>query len=330
MIRTTFHAYGFALLFGLTLFPVAMATSEPPATGAIIILRDKNDATCSLEIPAEGSGLTYRYELEAFGTKCKGFVARTIEFVELPSALKIFLSDDDWCSESSSDQDFWIKLRTTKKSTTVGITKITTLFDYNRNVIIGPGLLLENKYQKVDGEVLDKLSCIKIVASRAFNVPLPPAATERDRSWSGSHPEDDVNLTCYSNQIMTGRKHMGDEQGYTYHECATAVQSGASVVIQTITKSTGIKESAGIYFVCPNNRVMIGREHIGDENADTYYGCAPATNAGRNLTVTPHGWSDSMKEANSEFRCPTNQFLIGRWHQGDENGNTRYRCATLQ
>jgi len=331
MIRTTFHAYGFALLFGLTLLPVAMATSEPPATGAIIILRDKDDATCSLEIPAEGSGLTYRYELEAFETKCEGFKTRTIEFIELPSALRILLSGDPWCAEGGRlFQNFWLRLKTTRKSTTVGITQVTSLFDYNQGVIIGPGLLLEDKYKTADAEVRDNLACIKLVASRAFDVPLPPAATDRDRSWSTAYTENSHDFSCPPNTIMTGRKHTGDENGPTRYECANAIQSGAIVVIQDKVKSSGIKESAGIYFVCPNNKIMTGRSHTGDENGRTTYECATATHAGRNLMVTPTQWAQSSNEHMGEFYCPADQFLIGRWHQGDEEGHTMYRCATLQ
>ena len=130
---------------------------------------------------------------------------------------------------------------------------------------------------------------------------------------------------------MTGRHHKGSEISSTRYECATANQSGAIVVIQNKVWSDTLRESDGIYYVCPINTIMTGREHEGDENGNTKYECATATNADRELSVAPHNWSTPISESvNYEFKCADNQFLIGRWHNNDENGNTRYRCATLQ
>ncbi|QXH93563.1 hypothetical protein HU749_022375 [Pseudomonas ogarae] len=332
MMHTHFSAYALTLFFSLISTHAVMAGSPPPNDGAQIILRDKEQDTCTLDVPAAGSGLTYRYELMVPGTKCRSFLTRSIEFIQLPSALRIFMSDDGWCSENTTelDQRFWIKLKTTKKATTVGINEITYLLTYKPNTIIGPGLMMEDSYEKVGGEVRDNLSCIKLVASRAFDTPWPPAATDRDRSWSPFASEDLHAFSCPTDTIMTGRQHNRDESGNTRYECATAVQSGASVAVQDKVWAAPLTESDGIYFVCPNNRIMTGRGHYKDENGNTRYECATASHAGRNLTVTPHEWGGSMSESNSEFHCPADQFLIGRRHTGDENGYTRYRCATLQ
>ena len=40
--------------------------------------------------------------------------------------------------------------------------------------------------------------------------------------------------------------------------------------------------------------------------------------------------SASMKEAGSSFQCPTNMVMTGRYHTGDENGQTQYEYATLK
>ena len=40
--------------------------------------------------------------------------------------------------------------------------------------------------------------------------------------------------------------------------------------------------------------------------------------------------STSMKESNSSFLCPSNCVITGRWHKGDENGQTQYEYATLK
>ena len=40
--------------------------------------------------------------------------------------------------------------------------------------------------------------------------------------------------------------------------------------------------------------------------------------------------SASMKESRSSFLCPSNCVMTGRWHKGDENGQTQYEYATLR
>lgn len=41
--------------------------------------------------------------------------------------------------------------------------------------------------------------------------------------------------------------------------------------------------------------------------------------------------SASIKESSGiEFLCPTNTVMTGRWHKGDENGQTQYEYATLK
>jgi len=40
--------------------------------------------------------------------------------------------------------------------------------------------------------------------------------------------------------------------------------------------------------------------------------------------------SGPIKESNSTFECPLNTVMIGRMHQGDENGNTYYQSAPLK
>ena len=38
----------------------------------------------------------------------------------------------------------------------------------------------------------------------------------------------------------------------------------------------------------------------------------------------------AMDENNSNFLCPTNTVMTGRYHSGDENGLTQYEYATLK
>lgn len=41
-------------------------------------------------------------------------------------------------------------------------------------------------------------------------------------------------------------------------------------------------------------------------------------------------WSADQKESDHEFKCPTDKVLVGRSHDGDENGTTKYLCATVK
>jgi len=40
-------------------------------------------------------------------------------------------------------------------------------------------------------------------------------------------------------------------------------------------------------------------------------------------------WSNSQKESDHDYRCPSNKVLVGRKHYKDENGATGYLCGTV-
>ncbi|MEG3135592.1 hypothetical protein SC206_18705 [Rouxiella sp. T17] len=46
-------------------------------------------------------------------------------------------------------------------------------------------------------------------------------------------------------------------------------------------------------------------------------------------TVIAGNWSEEQAESRSDFTCPANQVIVSREHTGDENGRTRYKCATV-
>jgi hypothetical protein len=75
--------------------------------------------------------------------------------------------------------------------------------------------------------------------------------------------------------------------------------------------------------------VMTGRDHQGDENGDTKYRCSRLSVLGTGVKVSPAQWSHEYKESNSDFRCAPDMVMVGRLHHGDENGQTKYLCATL-
>ena len=51
----------------------------------------------------------------------------------------------------------------------------------------------------------------------AFGDTLQPA----NRVWTGDIKESESNYTCPAGQVMTGRGHRGDENGWTIYQCAT-------------------------------------------------------------------------------------------------------------
>ncbi|MFY0255282.1 hypothetical protein ACDQ55_15140 [Chitinophaga sp. 30R24] len=48
------------------------------------------------------------------------------------------------------------------------------------------------------------------------------------------------------------------------------------------------------------------------------------------IVVDRQSTSQSFKESNHSFTCPTGTIMIGRHHSGDENGQTLYMYATLK
>lgn len=100
--------------------------------------------------------------------------------------------------------------------------------------------------------------------------------------------------------------------------------------------SSSMKESKSS-FLCPSNCVMTGRWHKGDENGQTQYEYVTlkAVDESGNLvsgtiTVENVTWHDSIKESNSTFKAPTNRVIVGRKHNGDENGQTQYATAVVK
>ncbi len=91
--------------------------------------------------------------------------------------------------------------------------------------------------------------------------------------------------------------------------------------------SPKIKESAGVEFKCAGQTVLDGIKHSGDENGDTKYQCCSLTP--QNVSKAACAWSREMKEANSNYTCPGGQAMVGRWHNKDENGPTKYYCCNL-
>ena len=82
-------------------------------------------------------------------------------------------------------------------------------------------------------------------------------------------------------KVIVGRRHSGDENGKTWFEDAglEAVDESGNIVsgeisVTSVEWSEWSKESSGQGFDALNNRVLVGREHRGDENGKTRYATA--------------------------------------------------------
>ncbi|MEU4834027.1 hypothetical protein [Streptosporangium sp. NPDC023615] len=82
-------------------------------------------------------------------------------------------------------------------------------------------------------------------------------------------------------------------------------------------------------FICPVNQVLTGRRHVGNENAPTTYYCGTIYINGQQVFVYSGDWTQPRKESEGYIVAPADQVLVGRWHEKDENGPTRYRTAAL-
>lgn len=92
-----------------------------------------------------------------------------------------------------------------------------------------------------------------------------------------------------------------------------------------------MKESKSDY-TCRYGRVMVGRYHKGDENGKTKYYCAGLyVENGGSVDVLTASWSEEIKESKGTyFTCPSGSVMVGRYHKGDENGKTKYKCAVVR
>lgn len=100
--------------------------------------------------------------------------------------------------------------------------------------------------------------------------------------------------------------------------------------------SQSMKESNSS-FLCPTNCVITGRCHSGDENGQTTYeySTLKAVNEDGNpasgvITIEDVQWHTPIKESFGRFEAPINRIIVGRKHNGDENGNTQYATALVK
>lgn len=160
----------------------------------------------------------------------------------------------------------------------------------------------------------------------------------RDRQkTSYSQKASKEHYLCSLNRILTGRCHSGDENGKTWFEDAglEAVDElgnrvSGEISVTSVELSEWSKESSGQGFDALNNRVLVGREHRGDENGKTRYATAIVQFNGKNCMTTDRVSSSSIKESKGIWCCSDSErVMTGRHHSGDENGRTYYNYSKI-
>ena len=181
--------------------------------------------------------------------------------------------------------------------------------------------------------------CITYIHAHADQQPIKPRAQAKvinDLSLSNNQEESDHRFTCgdegngTSGYVIVGRKHSGDENGDTNYRCGKVDQFGVLGPLVDSEQHSNNPED-GVYFICPENKMLTGRIHEGDENDPEHFTCSSLKDSwGNIMQVVPQpNWSENFDEDSHDFTCDENTVMIGKYHKGDENGDTSYLCGTL-
>ncbi|RJL33076.1 hypothetical protein D5H75_09450 [Bailinhaonella thermotolerans] len=139
-----------------------------------------------------------------------------------------------------------------------------------------------------------------------------------------------VDFTCPWNQVLTGRAHKGDENGYTTYYCSRVLFNGEEAQVTVGDWSLGQREDYSTY-QAPWNHVLVGRWHTGDEKGITRYRPGTMTWRGRQVYIDMHTWTGPMRESShaSHADVDQRQIMTGRIHSGNENGDTKYQYGKI-
>ncbi|MBO3747340.1 hypothetical protein J5X84_14785 [Streptosporangiaceae bacterium NEAU-GS5] len=107
---------------------------------------------------------------------------------------------------------------------------------------------------------------------------------------------------------------------------ATAVAANPPYIQIRPGYSMTVKES-GSRFRCPEDQVLTGRAHHGDENGSTTYYCGFIYIDYEKVIVPSTQYKVRVKERGSDYATPEDHAIGGRDHDGDENGMTTYYSA---
>jgi hypothetical protein len=153
--------------------------------------------------------------------------------------------------------------------------------------------------------------------------------------------EQKVYLKPVTQEITIPKEPPGASSTPTTPTPASDVRSTRTRIVYIIPdqryQSGSFKESNSL-FEAPANTVITGRYHSGDENGQTAYKYASlkavyedGTPAPGTVTLEDIAWSGWWKESNQNSSpFSDTRVMIGRQHNGDENGQTRHKLATIK
>ena len=157
-----------------------IATETPqPATGSFILSHWKSNTTCTFAVPTGTMARRHYHFLDwesgdenhdhPWGP-CTANTTHSIQLENVPSAVRILLTDDAGCDIAVTGNEFWIELRTTAKSVTLNAIPLDEIMTYQPGSIVRPGLQLVGSYLMHGKSAQRNLGCIKVTTSAA-----PPA-----------------------------------------------------------------------------------------------------------------------------------------------------------
>jgi hypothetical protein len=287
---------------------------------------DHGERRCTVDIPAAGAGKTLKLSLADIGGigigNCYDMQPSEIIMQDIPSAAEILLTDDWLCNtepgskfytkdDPQDNKSFVIRLETTRNLSQlpeIGIDRLVEFekgkyLDYvNANQEKPIGFKLVDKSHTGESRITRKLSCLEIKISEGEVIPELKSAerTFVERIETGERHSD---VTCRENAFMIARKHTGDENGKTEYECAMVDDDQEEFVTKASFTSAKFPECGR-------------RKPKGEHDKPEEESCAEAL-------------YHKDKVDPIYFTCPTDTVMIGRKHDGDEKGYTRYTCAEI-
>ncbi|WP_079227030.1 hypothetical protein [Pseudomonas putida] len=306
--------------------------------GNITDPENDSNASCTINVLPAGSSRTVDVLLNNPASECYGLRVASISMENMPPATQVLLTDDYLCDttlgssfererDPSTNKNFWVKLKTGAAGATLVEESISALnfkgFASNRSPS-GDQVSEEVKVEDfgVSGtteRMTYTLSCVRITTSTNKTTKIGTYYSVPATAWSSAVKESaSRKWQCPEGQVMTGRKHKGDENADTQYKC-------------TSIKDVNTKPSAWspMFRECG---VRLDAKFDDDKNR--YKTC--------NELVRDNNWNNTDYYY---FTCPVDQVMIGRGHgysnpsdwpeddtgddKGDDNGRTDYRCAEL-
>ncbi|MEU1722807.1 hypothetical protein ACNF49_40255 [Actinomadura sp. ATCC 39365] len=171
------------------------------------------------------------------------------------------------------------------------------------------------------------------VALAALTVtPATAAATpviEIRPGHSATVQESDHKFLCPTNEVLIGREHIGDENADTTYWCGRIYIDNEQVTTLRLSFLGSTEPENESFFVTQAHQALTGRSHDGDENGYTSYYTGALFWQGKVVKLVDRHWVTYPRESNHSTKAGALEVMTGRWHSGDENGQTGYEFATV-